>query len=48
MFHHKGQSLWRYVRIHHAEYGCALFVIPVVVAAFVLVEAAYAVSWLVS
>jgi len=45
---HSSKSLWRYVRIHHAEFGCALFVVPVLAAAFVLVEAAYALSWLVS
>ena len=45
---HSSKSIWRYVQIHHAEFGCALFVVPVLAAAFVLVEAAYALSWLVS
>jgi len=48
MFHHSPKSFWRYVRVHHADYGCALFVVPVAVAAFVLVEAAYGLSWLMS
>ena len=40
------KSLWRYVQIHHAEYGCALFLVPVLAVAFVLVEGAYMLSWL--
>ena len=48
MTHHLPKTLWRYVRIHHADFGCALFVVPVAVVAFVLVEGAYALSWLVS
>jgi hypothetical protein len=45
---HSPKSLWRYVRIHHADFGCALFLVPVLAVAFVLVEAAYALTWLVS
>ncbi|HEY9066514.1 MAG TPA: hypothetical protein VIO33_16155 [Burkholderiaceae bacterium] len=48
MSRHSPKSLWRYVRMHHAEFGAALFVVPVLAIAFVLVEAAYALSWLVS
>jgi hypothetical protein len=48
MFVHAPKSLWRYVRIHHADFGCALFVVPVAVGALLLVEAVYAVSWVVN
>ncbi len=44
---HSFKSLWHYVEVHHAEYGCALFVMPAVVVAFALFGAVQAISWLV-
>lgn len=40
-------ALWRHVEAHHADFGVALFVIPVLAIAFVLVQSVCAVCWLV-
>ena len=30
-------KFWKYIKAHHEEYGVALFVVPTVVAAFLIV-----------
>jgi len=43
---HPARSLWRYVESHHDDLGVALFVVPVVLVAFLFTETAYAIRWL--
>lgn len=40
-------KFWRYIEVHHEEFGVAMFVLPALLAGMALVGAGYGISWLV-